>query len=317
MTGIALKRTSFQTTREFLETITYADKYHNFVFIDYEGQNHLLEPQELEKVIEQINHYLVFTVAARGCEFHFQRKFLMENYLRIARVNPHLLFCIVAGHPIYPSIDTQLSSINAFHNVLTRIRGKYSSVLFLGAENVASKEIRSFCQQYTPMVPFLLHGDSRIVSNKFFPPLAVYSPLAHIIPNEEAIKSLLGYLIRRKATQLALKSKGYNLVIPPMNKELWNELIPEIQSIMQSSFDRFVLTYQNFQARVQKLIGAGVRLLVGNPAIPEISIKLIQHFRSIVHPDSGTPLLNRDTASTEVAKAPSEVIQSTQKPINY
>ncbi|MFW9903014.1 MAG: hypothetical protein ACFFFH_01660 [Candidatus Thorarchaeota archaeon] len=315
MTGIALKKTSFRTTREFLEAITYADRHHNFVFIDYEGQNHLLEPQQLEQIIGQIHHYLVFTIAVRGCEFHFRRKFLMENYLRIAGVNPHLLFCIVAGHPIYPSIDTQLSSIKAFHNVFTRIRCKYSSILFLGAENIATNEIQSLCQQYIPVVPFILHGDSRIALNKFRSPIAVYSPLAHTIPNEEAIKSLLGYLIRRKATQQALKKKGYNFVIPPMNKELWNELIPEIQSILLSNFDRFVLTYQNFQVRVHQFIKSGVRLLVGNPAVPEITFKLIQRFRTTSYPDSINYPLNCDKASNEVSKSQPEVIQTTQKPI--
>ena len=105
------------------------------MFIDYEGQKYLLEPNELEKITRKIRQYLVFTIAVRGCEFHFQRKFLLENYLRIARKYPHLLFCIVAGHPNYPSIDTQLPSIKAFHNVFTRIRNKNSSVLFLGIEN--------------------------------------------------------------------------------------------------------------------------------------------------------------------------------------
>ncbi|MFX1506214.1 MAG: hypothetical protein ACFFDC_08860 [Promethearchaeota archaeon] len=317
MTGIALKKTSFRTTQEFLEAIAYADRYHNFVFIDYEGQSNLLEPKELKQIIEQVHHYLVFTIAVRGCEFHFQRKFLLENYLRIAKVNSHLLFCIVAGHPIYPSIDTQLSSIKAFHNVFTRIRGKISSVLFLGVENVASNEIQSLCQQYNPIVPFILHGDSRIVLNEFRPPIAVYSPLAHTIPDEEAIKSLIGYLIRRKATQQALKKKGYDLVIPLMNKELWNELIPEIQSIFRSSFDRFVLTSQNFHSRIHVFIKNGVRLLVGNPAIYEISFELIQRFGTNSYPNSVHHPLNRDTVGTEVAKSRSEVIQSTQKPIKY
>jgi hypothetical protein len=317
MTGIALKRTSFKTTPEFLEAITCADKYHNFVFIDYEGQNYLLDPKELEQIVEQIHHYLVFTIAVRGVEFHFQRRFLLENYLRIAKVNPHLLFCVVAGHPIYSSIDTQLSSIKAFHNVFTRIRSKFYSVLFLGVENIALRKIQSFRQLYPPIVPFLLHGDSRIFSNKLRPPLAVYSPFAHIIPNEEAIKSLLGYLIRRKATQQTLKKKGYNLVIPPMNKELWNELIPEIQSILLSSLDKFVLTSQNFQTRVQEFIKTGVRLLVGNPAISEISFELIQRFRSIQYSDPLNCPLNLDMTNAEVSKSQPEVIQSTQKPIYY
>lgn len=317
MTGIALKRTSFRTPREFLEAITFADKYHNFVFIDYEGQKYLLDPKELEQILEQIQHYLVFTIAVRGSEFHFQRRFLLENYLRVAKINPRLLFCIVAGHPNYPSIDTQLPSIKAFHNVFTRIRDKNSSVLFLGVENITLSKIQSLAQLYSPIVPFILHGDSRIVSNKFQPPLAIYSPLAHIIPNDEAIKSLLGYLIRRKATQQALKKKGYNLLIPPMNKQLWNELIPEIRSILQSSFDRFVLTSQNFSTWIQKFMQNGVRLLVGNPAIPEIIFELIQHFRIIPVPDSLTYLIKLDTASTEINDSQSEVFHSMQKPLNY
>ena len=280
------------------------------MFIDYEGQNHLLDPNELEKITAQIQHYLVFTIAVRGGEFHFHRKFLLENYLRVARMNHHLLFSIVAGHPIYPSIDTQLSSIKAFHNIFTRIREKYSSVLFLGVENVPLSTIQILCQQYTPLFPFILQGDPRFISDKFSPPFAVYSPLAHTIPVEEAIKFQLGYLIRRKATQQALKKKGYNLVIPPMNSQLWNELIPEIQSILRSSFDRFALTSQNFQMRIQEFIQKGVRLLVGYPAIPEIKFDLIQRFSNIVVPNSSSSPLNLDTTNSEVIKPRSKLIHT-------
>jgi len=270
----------------------------------------------LAQVLEQIRHYLVFTIAVRGSEFHFQRKYLLENYLRIARIWPHLLFCIVAGHPSYPSIDTKLPSIKAFHNIFTRIREKSSSVLFLGVENIALSNIQNLCQLYSPLIPFILQGDSRLTSNKFQPPLAVYSPLAHTIPAEEAIKSQLGYLIRRKATQQALKKGGYNLVIPPMNNQLWNELIPEIQSVLRSSFDRFVLTSQNLQIRIQEFIQKGVRLLVGYPAIPEISFELIQFFRRISNPDSVKCPIDVDTPSTEVIKFQPKVIHPIQKPLN-
>lgn len=297
-----------------MEAIAYADKYHRFVFIDYEGQRYLLNPAELEKIIEQIRHYLVFTIAVRGCEFHFQRKYLLENYIRIARKNPRLHFCIVAGHPIYPSIDTQLPSIKAFHNVFARIRNKNSSVLFLGVENISLKIIQRLRQEYAPIVPFMLHGDSRIVSHTFQPPLAVYTPLAHTIPNEEAIKSLLGYLIRRKATQRALKKKGYNFFSPPMNKQLWNELIPEVQSVLRSSFDRFVLTSQNFQIRTEEFIEKGVQLLVGNPAIPEVLFKLIRSFKTIPVLNSSKIHPNLNVATTEVIKSQSKMILPAQKP---
>ncbi|MFX0015462.1 MAG: hypothetical protein ACFFB2_12485 [Promethearchaeota archaeon] len=76
----------------------YADQYHNFVFLEYEGVKQLLHPKQLGAILEQIRHYLVFMVAVRGCEFHFQRKFLLENYIYSSRQYPSLLFCIVAGH---------------------------------------------------------------------------------------------------------------------------------------------------------------------------------------------------------------------------
>lgn len=284
------------------------------MFIDYEGQKHLLDPKELEKLISQIRHYLVFTIAVRGCEFHFQRKYLLENYIRISRNYPHLLFCIVAGHPNYPSINTQLPSIKAFHNIFTRIRNKNSSILFLGVENLQLKLIQRLRQKYAPIVPFILHGDSRVISNKFQPPLAVYSPLAHSIPYEEAIKSLLGYLIRRKATQQALKKKGYNFLIPPMNNQLWNELIPEIQSVLRSSFDRFVLTSHNFQNRIEEFIQKGVQLVVGNPAIPELLFELIRSFKTFPVPNSSKCHPNLGGASTGVTKSQSEVVLPKQKP---
>lgn len=80
LTGIALKRSHFSNNSKFLEVIRFADQYHNFLFLDYEGINHLLNPTQLETIIKQIRHHLVFTIAVRGCEFHFQRKFLLENY---------------------------------------------------------------------------------------------------------------------------------------------------------------------------------------------------------------------------------------------
>ena len=78
MTGIALKRTHFPNITTFLEAIVFADQYHNFVFLDYEGLKHLLDPNQLETIIKKIRHFLVFTIAVRSGEFHFQRKHLLE-----------------------------------------------------------------------------------------------------------------------------------------------------------------------------------------------------------------------------------------------
>lgn len=311
MTGIALKRTHFPNITTFLEAIVFADQYHNFVFLDYEGLKHLLDPNQLETIIKQIRHFLVFTIAVRSSEFHFQRKHLLENYLRLAMKYPNLLLCIVAGHPAYPSVDTKIPSIKGFHNVFTRIRNKYSSVLFLGIENLSSSSVQKLSQQYRPIIPFILHGDSRAVcSNIFSSPLAVYSPLAHSIPDEEAIKSLLGYLLRRKATQQALKKKGYYLSTPPINKELWPELLPEIQTILQSSFHKFVLTSQNFHSRMRDFLQNGVQLVVGNPAIPEHFFDLIRSFKFNRAENSAELNIRLNTPSQKRLNRSSEIIHT-------
>ncbi len=319
LTGIALKRSHFSTYEDFLEAISFADQYHNFVFIDYEGIHHLLDPSQLETIIEQVCHNLVFTIAVRGYEFHFQRKFLLENYLRLTRKYPNLLFCVVAGHPTYSSIETRLSVIKAFHNVFTRIRSKNSSLLFLGIENVSSEIVNMLKQEYYPIMPFILHGDPRaICSNEILPPFAVYSPLAHSVPDEMAIKSLLGYLLRRKMTQEALKKKGFCFFTPPMDKQLFNELIPEIQSILWSSFDKFVLTSQNIQNRTETFIQNGVQLIVGNPAIPEQLFKLIRSFKTIIGENSSDRLESCEISNPLTRDIlPSKIMHSTQKPINF
>ncbi|MFX1284949.1 MAG: hypothetical protein ACFFB5_14910 [Promethearchaeota archaeon] len=319
LTGIALKRSHFSIYEDFLEAISFADQYHNFVFIDYEGIQNLLDPTQLETIIEQVHHNLVFTIAVRGCEFHFQRKFLLENYIRLTRKYSNLLFCVVAGHPAYSSIETRLPVIKAFHNVFTRIRSKQSSLLFLGIENVTSDLVNILKQEYYPIMPLILHGDPRVIcTTKILPPFAVYSPLAHSVPDEVAIKSLLGYLLRRKITQEALKKKGFCFLTPPMNKQLFNELIPEIQSILWSSFDRFVLTSQNIRNRTETFIQNGVQLIVGNPAIPGQLFELIRSFKTIIGENSSDWLESSEISNPLTGdKPPLKIMHSTQKPINF
>lgn len=250
------------------------------MFLDYEGLKHLISPDLLETLIEQIRHFLVFIIAVRSCEFHFQRKYLLENYLRLARKFSNLLFCVVAGHPVYPSVNTELPSFQAFHNIFTRLRNRSSSVVFLGVENLSSRFVRGLSQKYKPVIPFLLHGDPRAVhSSGIFPPLAVYSPLAHSVPDEEAIKPLLGYLLRRKATQQALKKKGYCFLTPPMTNNCWTDLLPDIKTILRFNFQKFVLTSQNFHSRTSAFIQNGVKLIVGNPVIPEHFFELVRSFK--------------------------------------
>ena len=157
----------------------------------------------------------MFTIAVRGREFHFDREYLVENYLRIACSNPHLFFCIVAGHPAYKSVDTRLPSIKALHSILTRKRNKTSSILFCGIENIPTNVVQQITIQYDPIIPIILHGDERGERpNELSPPLAIYSPLIYSFPEKEAIVELLGYLYRLRRTRRDLIRRGYFFISP-------------------------------------------------------------------------------------------------------
>ena len=113
-------------------------------------------------LLKQIDSFLVFTIAARGREFHFQREYILETYLRLTNLYPNLHFCVVAGNPAYKSVDKKLPTTEALQNVFTRIRNKSNSIIFFGIENIATHIVQQIIIQYESVIPFLLHGDNRI-----------------------------------------------------------------------------------------------------------------------------------------------------------
>lgn len=257
----------------------FADQYHKFIFIDYEGKRNLLDPEQIKDILQQTSNYLVLTVSVRSAEFHFNRKFLLENYLRLTRSYHNLAFCVVAGHPAYPSVDSQIPVEKAFHYVLSRIRRITSTPLFLGTENLSSNLVIRLIQEYGYILPFLLHGDPRAIHTKLLkPPLAVYSPLTHLVSNEVAVKLLIEYLLRRRSTQLALTKKGYfpSIRVTPVK---WEELSPGVKKILKSNLQKFVLNSNNFFSRIQEFLNNGVQLIVGNPVIPHLYFDHIKDFQ--------------------------------------
>ncbi|MHA2074696.1 MAG: hypothetical protein ACW97X_08765 [Candidatus Hodarchaeales archaeon] len=136
--------------------------------------------------------------------------------------------------------------------------------------------VQQICIQYESIIPFLLHGDNRMfISQELNPPFAVYSPLTNTIPDEEAIPKVIGYLYRRKETRQALARRNYFL-FPPIN---WNDLVPEVQTILYVSFQKHVLTQQNYKSRINLFGQNGVQLVIGYPAIPDHFINLVKRFK--------------------------------------
>ena len=225
----------------------------------------------------QITNHIIFTISVRSPEFHQTRTYLLENYIRLSRSKTNISFCIVAGHPTYPSVDTRIPVNKAFQYVLRRIQKKISLPIFLGVENLSSKLIRQLIYQYDNIIPFLLHGDPRALNSDAIPaPFAVYSPLTYTISDKEAIEFLSGYLLRRKFTQRELAQNGFFPVIRPNR---WQELSPGVKKILFKSFDKYVLTSHNFESRVTNFLKAGARLIVGNPAVPGQIHQIIKNFR--------------------------------------
>ncbi|MFX0052582.1 MAG: hypothetical protein ACFE8U_14970 [Candidatus Hermodarchaeota archaeon] len=227
----------------------------------------------------------MFTISVRSAEFHITKKYLLENYLRLSHSYPKLAFCIVAGHPAYPSVDTQIPTIKAFHYVFSRIRNKSDTPLFLGVENLSSKLITQLISKYGYIVPFLLHGDPRAIQSKILkPPLAVYSPITHIVRDEVALKLLTSYLLRRRATQLDLAKRGFFPSIRSIPAK-WEEISPSVKDILGANFQKFVLTSQNFHSRIRAFSDNGVQLIVASPVIPERYFDLVKSFQFTFRPN--------------------------------
>jgi hypothetical protein len=274
LTGIALKRSYFRTTQEFLEAIIYADQYHPFIFLDYEGQDWLVTPEQLSVILGQMRNQLVFTVSTRSAEFHKDRTFLLENYLRISEMYPNLTFCIVAGSTDYSSVDTQIPVVEAFHNILARVRAKTTEKIFLGAENLSSYFIRKLVKHYGSLIPFLLYGDPRAVLSNHLPlPYAIYTPMAHLLSDDDAVKLLVRYLLRRKSILQILKQEKMNPCTLPYS---WEKLPHAAQRILRSRFQHYVLSSWNFKTRLETFTHYGAKLIVGYPCVPHLLFELIR-----------------------------------------
>lgn len=274
LTGIALKRSSFQTTREFLEAIIYTDQYHPFIFLDYEGRERLVTPEQLCVILGQIRNHLVFTVSVRSAEFHKNRTCLLENYLRIADMYPNLTFCIVAGSPVYSSVDLRIPVVKAFHNILSRVRSMTTENIFLGAENLSTHFISQLVKSYGSIIPFLLYGDPRaVLSNQLPLPYAVYTPMTHLPSEDEGVKSLVKYLLRRKPILHELKQEKMN---PSTLPDTWEKLPQTAQRILRSRYPQFVLTSWNFKARIETFTHYGARLIVGYPGVHNQVFELVR-----------------------------------------
>lgn len=232
----------------------------------------------MKSILEQIKNILVLTIAVRGVEFLEKSFDLLGEYLELTQTYTNFTFCIVAGHPAYEdSIDTQTSSIKSFHKFFKRIREITDIPLFLGAENLSSDTINRLCNKYNPIMPFLLHGDKRAVrENRIQSPFAVYSPLIHTIPHEQAIQAVMGYLLRRRTTQQQLIREGLSSseILPE-----WDNLSKPIKRILHHSFDQYVLNSSNFRSRIKIFSRQGAQLIVGHPIVSENFNDLTERFK--------------------------------------
>ncbi|MFW9856144.1 MAG: hypothetical protein ACFFFG_13920 [Candidatus Thorarchaeota archaeon] len=236
-----------------------------------------MTPEQLGVILGQIRNRLVLTVSVRSAEFYKNRNFLLENYLRIADKYPNLMFNIVAGSPDYSSVDPKIPVAKAFHNILTRVRALTDECLFLGGENLSSKLIGKVAKHYGSIIPFLLYGDPRAVLSNHLPgPYAVYMPMAQLLPEEEAVRIVVKYLLRRKPILLELKQEKIN---PRTLSVEWERLPQVAQRILRSRFQHYVLSSWNFKTRIETFTHYGAHLIVGYPCVPDLLFELIRSLR--------------------------------------
>ncbi|MFX1514540.1 MAG: hypothetical protein ACFFCQ_18395, partial [Promethearchaeota archaeon] len=130
-----------------MNLILQACQHHQYVVVDYEGADLLLSPAFLEKILNRHNGYqgkLILTLAARANEFagNFAR---LREYTQLASAYDQLGFCIVAGHPAYPSVDPSISSYTIMEWMAKILRSQTPSTtqMFVGTENLSLQFIAS------------------------------------------------------------------------------------------------------------------------------------------------------------------------------
>lgn len=281
MTGIALKYSKFTEKKDFLNSILTVDKHHSFIFVDYEGKDHLFSSKTIKELLHQINNTLVLTIAVRALEFQ-NGSDLWRSYLNIITDNSNISLNIVAGHSAY-NIDQTVSVKEALHKFLSQVRERTDRPVFLGIENLPVKIIKEICQLYSPVIPFALNGDDRLkngFSKKIGVPLAIYAPMTLDTKQlEENIDELLPYLLRRKIIQNRLNStkKGRK----ELRSASWTGLTQEGQMIVKNSLNELIIVGSSLDDNLLQFKSQNVKIIVGYPAISSIINQQIEEFKIV------------------------------------
>ncbi|MHA1213725.1 MAG: hypothetical protein ACTSR2_15065 [Candidatus Hodarchaeales archaeon] len=277
MTGVALKRSRFFSRKAFFKAIEFALKYHKYVFIDYEGIGNQLTPSQIKFLLEKTNNNIVVTIATRAKEFRSSGTFHFDNYLELFKYQNFKLN-VVAGHPSCSTVNTRISKEGSLEDFVYKIGEHTNSVIFLGTEGIRTKfieNLRNLVKSSNSLIPFVLNGDYRLREKVFYPPLAVYSPLTHIISEEEAMKHVLSYLLRRKETIQEFLGHGLN---PALVSTKWDKIGQGYKKVILEMYKRFILGSGNFQEQISMFRRSGVGLIVGNPMITDIYQDLVKSF---------------------------------------
>ncbi|MFW9993752.1 MAG: hypothetical protein ACFFD4_17030 [Candidatus Odinarchaeota archaeon] len=279
-----MKKSSYENLQEFESTALLSDRNHFLTFIDYEGDNNFLPDSTIISLLDELNNHLVLTIAVRGSEF-YRNGHLLSKYTGMMEKYDDLTFCIVAGHSAYRSIDKKIPVLEGFEKFLSKIRKKDSKrPVFLGAENLSSSVITRLNEKYGGTIPFILNGDERLLKINGLPrPRAVYSPLTITAGKQRATEVLFRYLLRRKYTrdELARIDLRIDCASDP------SELAGRSLEILYECLDRFALTGENFDRRVQQFIGNDIKFLIGNPVIPEARSMMIEQLHQMTASHTG------------------------------
>ncbi len=262
-----------------MNSILTADKHHSFIFLDYEGQDHLLSIQAIRELVLQLKNNLVLTVAVRALEFQNGTD-LWRSYLDLLDDCSNLSLNIVAGHPAYNLNQTVLLK-TAFQKFFSQIRKRTNRPIFFGIDNISSSLIKNVCQQYSPIIPFGLNGDARL-KNGFSKDyenysLAVYAPLATTIQKiDSSLDELLPYLLRRKSIQDQLRcTEEWN---PEQSYTSWSTAPEKVQKVIKKNLNDYILTDSNIETKISEYKSQNIKLVVGYPSISSISDQQIEEF---------------------------------------
>jgi len=250
----------------------------NFHVLDAEWLHTDISINELQNLLSfrerfAINPFMILTISTRRDDASLR----LGEALRVINKYANCGLCLVAGNKRYLNESEQRKpAVKTLQKFVKSAREKTQKTIFIGSEGLV-REAAKLAKEYD-LIPFLLLNQNLEEDLKVTweitggMPTAVYAPtyFAERKADDDVIKHLLGYLLRRRWVCERLAEKGYlSEAQALLNEGFKDSANQHLKRLLGELADRFSINgdVERMKSRIQQLKSLGVNILVALPII--------------------------------------------------